>query len=129
MAWGEYNAQVKEVLDDMLLGDPEVEPRKAFGYPAYSINGKMFACVYADGVSIKLPAERAAELVESERYALFEPMEGRKMREWVVVSHDDPEQLRDDAPLFKESLDYVYHVSKSAKAAKPRKSPGKKGRA
>ncbi|MBU1670358.1 MAG: TfoX/Sxy family protein [Actinobacteria bacterium] len=113
MAWGDYSARVKEVLDDMLLGDPEVEPRKAFGYPSYSVNGKMFACVYGDGVSIKLPAERAAELVEGEGYALFEPMEGRKMREWVVVSHADPEEFRADADLLKESLDYVYHASKS----------------
>ena len=52
----------KAVLDGLLLGMPGVKASKAFGYPAYKVNGRVFAFV-GTGVSIKLPAPRVQELI------------------------------------------------------------------
>ena len=41
----------------MLLGLPGAKAGKMFGYEAYYVFGKMFACIYGDGVGIKVPEE------------------------------------------------------------------------
>ena len=57
-----YNPVHKAILDDLFLAIPGVEPGKMFGYPAYYVKGKLFACVYENGVGIRGPAAMAAEL-------------------------------------------------------------------
>ena len=47
-----FNPAHKEVLDDVLLQIPGVVGGMMFGYPAYYINRKLFACIYEEGVGI-----------------------------------------------------------------------------
>ena len=54
MAKARYNQKIKESLDLFLLGLPGIVPGKMFGYPAYYVGKKLFACVYEDGVGIKV---------------------------------------------------------------------------
>ncbi|HEY5526023.1 MAG TPA: MmcQ/YjbR family DNA-binding protein [Candidatus Anoxymicrobiaceae bacterium] len=104
----------KEALDAFLLDNPEVEPGKAFGMPAYYVNGKMFARVFGDGVTVKLPADDVGELLEREGVSEFQPMEGRKMKNWVVIRRDDPSDLVKDRDIFQTAFDYVYALTKEA---------------
>lgn len=55
MTKANFNADIKGVMDSMLLDMPQVKPGKMFGYPAYYVKGKMFACVYENGVGLKVP--------------------------------------------------------------------------
>ena len=59
-----FNPEHKEFLDGFLLSCYDVQTKKMFGYPAYWINGKMFACLYEDGVGIKIPESLTTELLE-----------------------------------------------------------------
>ena len=52
-----FNPKHKEVLDSVLLQMPGVVAGTMFGYPAYYINKKLFACLYEEGVGIKVPAQ------------------------------------------------------------------------
>ncbi|HEY5503069.1 MAG TPA: TfoX/Sxy family protein [Candidatus Anoxymicrobiaceae bacterium] len=110
-----FDPQIKEVLDSFLLDDPEVEPGKAFGMPAYYVNGKMFAGVFGDGATIKVPAETAAELLERDGVDEFQPMAGRTMKNWVIIRHDDPADYEGDKDLFSAAFDYVYALTKAKK--------------
>ena len=122
-----YDPEVKEVLDSMLLDNVEVEPGKAFGLPAYYINGKMFAAVYEDGATIKVPEETAAELLERDGMHEFRPMDKHVMKNWVLIRRESPEDYREDKELFQLAFDHVYVLSKQKKPAKKKKKPVAEG--
>ncbi len=66
--------------------------------PSPKVGGKVFAGDWNGELVVKLPAERVEALIAAGEGALFAPMEGRVMKEWVVVL--------DDA-LAREALDFV----------------------
>ena len=75
-----FNPEVKEVLDSFLLENPEVEAGKAFGLPAYYVNGKMFASVYENGATIKVPIAMVEELLQKDGISEFRPMDKHVMK-------------------------------------------------
>lgn len=101
-----FNPKHKEVLDDFLLKIPEVRAGKMFGYPAYYVGRKLFASLYLDGVCLKLPKPRVDELLTQEDYGSFEPM-GKKMKEWILITHKNFEDYLEDKKIFSESIQYV----------------------
>jgi hypothetical protein len=102
----EYTAGHKQVLDKMLLGLPGVRAGKMFGFPGYYVGPKLFACVYGQGVALKLPQSRAEELIGSRGIEPFFPL-GRRMKEWVMIKRKRSGGLRQLEKLFHESVDYV----------------------
>lgn len=65
--------------------DTRAVKRPMFGYPAGFVNGNMFAGTYRDKIVVRLPEADRAALLRHKRAAVFEPMPGRPMREYVVV--------------------------------------------
>jgi hypothetical protein len=120
-----FDPAVKDVLDSFILENVEIEPGKAFGLPAYYVNGKMFAAVYGEGATIKVPEETASELLELENIEPFRPMERHTMKNWLLIRHDDPEDFRGDRELFQAAFEYVYVLSKE-KTGKGKVKKGKK---
>jgi hypothetical protein len=101
----------KAVLDDMLLDDPRIRPGKMFGFPAYFVGKKLAICLYEDGVGIKLPAASVAPILEGDRNARpFQPLGKHVMREWVQIDLADSDGYRAYAPLFEESIEYLFGV-------------------
>ena len=101
-----YNADFKDVLDDVLLAIPGVKGGKAFGYPAYRVNGKIFCFVVSQAVTIKLPAARVQALIaDMPEVAPFEA--NGIWREWVALRHADADDYRRHEDLFHESLEFV----------------------
>ena len=84
----QFNIENKKVLDSFLLKTPGVVSGKMFGYPAYYIKQKLFACVYEDGVGIKIPEDKANELVGKEGIIPFQPLGRAKMREWIQINRE-----------------------------------------
>ena len=78
-----------------------------FGYPAYYINKRMFACVYEEGIGIKIPENLAEELVGREGITYFQPMGRRKMREWIQIERKNPEDYVKDIDIFISSMNFV----------------------
>lgn len=113
-----YSREIRDVLDSFLLENPDVEPGKAFGMPAYYINGKMFAGVYEDGATIKVPEETAAELLERDGFEEFRPMDRHTMKNWVVIKREDPREYVKDRELFEDAMGYVLLLSKTQKKKK-----------
>jgi hypothetical protein len=113
-----FDPVIKEALDEFLLDDPEVEPGKAFGMPAYYVNGKMFAGVFGDGATVKVPEEMVPELLESPSISEFYPMEGRKMKNWVIIRHDDPADYAGDRAVFQAAFDHVHALTTEIKKKK-----------
>lgn len=58
--------------------------------PGLRVNGRIFAMLARGELVVKLPADRALELVASGAARPFESTPGRPLREWVAVTPDRP---------------------------------------
>jgi hypothetical protein len=105
-----FDIEIKKALDPVLLGIPGVTPGKMFGYPAYYINGKMLACLYEDGVGLKVSEAKAKELIGREGIIPFIPLGRNRMKQWVQINRR-PQDYARDAALFAEAAEYVGSIA------------------
>jgi TfoX/Sxy family transcriptional regulator of competence genes len=83
------------------MKDIECDYRKMFGYPAYFINGNMFAGVFGDKIFIRLSDSDIEKIRREPRdISPFEPMKGRPMKEYVFL----PKSEYSDDAFFDEWL-------------------------
>lgn len=108
-----FNLEHKIVLDSFLLEINGVVPGKMFGYPAYYVNGKLFACLYENGVGIKLPEYKAREFVGEEGIIHFQPLGRRKMKEWIQINRENSEDYLKDKWIFESSIKFVSSLAKN----------------
>ena len=83
------------------VGGPVTEGTM-FGSKGLRTGKKFFATWWHEQLVVKLPAERAAELVGAGQAQPFEPMPGRAMNGWVVVA-----ETADWPPLVDEARAFV----------------------
>ena len=107
---------------DEVMGSFDVQKRKMFGSPVYFVNRNMFCGVHQDAIFMRLSeGDREKLLEEFDEAQIFEPMEGRKMKEYIAV----PEAVYDDPETFNswlgKSFEYV-----SSLPVKPEKKSKKK---
>lgn len=103
-----FSAEHKRVLDELLLGYPQVRPGKMFGFPAYYVGAKLCACLYEQGVGIKLPQPSAAALLAQDANVVpFQPMGKARMREWVQINLERSEEYRGYLAVFDEAIRYL----------------------
>jgi len=112
MSKARYNSELKDVIDSFMLEMEDVHEGKMFGFPAYYINKKLIACIYEDGVGIKVPEILATELREQEGITYFQPLGRRKMKEWIQINRKDPNEFLKDIEIFNESVSYVAALEK-----------------
>jgi len=78
------------------------ERRKMFGYPCCFLDGNMFIGTFGENLILRLgPKQREAALSTHRDMAIFEPVPGRKMKEYVLV----PKKVREDPAAFDRLLD------------------------
>jgi TfoX/Sxy family transcriptional regulator of competence genes len=112
MTKAKYNQDIKEKLDLFLLELPGVTAGKMFGYPAYYVGKKLFACVYEDGVGLKVPQGLAEELVKTEGITYFQPMGRAKMKQWIQINRQELDDYLKDKDIFNASIDFVLKNAK-----------------
>ena len=106
------NERHKAVLDSLLLALSGVVSGKMFGYPAYYVKRKLFACVYGDGVGVKVRKEFAKDLLSEDDIVPFQPMGKARMRERIQINHSNSEDYRRDIEIFKAAVAYVGALKK-----------------
>ena len=120
MKWRKPPDELVEYFNDIIPDGPApVEFRPMFGAPCYWTGGNMFAALHQESMIVRLSeADRAALLAEPGA-ALFEPMEGRPMREYVVMP---PAIVRDrDAVRGWLAQGLAFAASLPPKEKKPRR--------
>src|SRR6266571_2142569 len=75
----------KAWFESLVPDDPRVRSRPMFGNRAAFVNGNMFLALFGMDVAIRLSAEDRSELLKQKGAAIFEPMPGRAMKEYVVL--------------------------------------------
>jgi TfoX/Sxy family transcriptional regulator of competence genes len=82
VAWKRSPPELIATFEKAKPADPAVQLRPMFGYPAFFLNGKMFAGTFQDKVVVKLGDDR---IPGAKTAKTFEPMPGRPMTGFVVV--------------------------------------------
>ncbi len=95
-------------LVERFTAEPGVRPpepgSRRFGSTALTVDGSIFAMLTRGELVVKLPAARVTALVGEGTGRPFTAGKGRPMREWVVVTDDDPVVWED---LAREALTFV----------------------
>jgi TfoX/Sxy family transcriptional regulator of competence genes len=120
MTWRKPSEDLVALLDKVVSqGEAAVEFKPMFGGPCYWCGGNMFAAVHQESIIVRLGEQDRAALLAEPGAHLFEPMEGRPMREYVVF----PEAMLADRDALSAWLGkgLAYAASLPPKEKKPRK--------
>lgn len=94
-----------EAISDPLLREPGITEGTGFGSsPGLRVGGRIFAMLVGDGLVVKLPADRCAQLVASKIARPFDRGQGRPLKEWVVVTDTTESEWSN---LAQEAVAYV----------------------
>ena len=118
MAWKKSPEELLTFLSETLK-DVACQKRQMFGYPVYFINNNMFIGTHQDDLILRLAAaDREAALMNYKEIKPFEPVLGRVMKEYVVLS----EALYHNEEIFPEllakSIEYVSSLPPKEKKTK-----------
>jgi hypothetical protein len=102
----------------ILTGHPGVREGRMFGYPAFFVGKRMFACAYGQGVGVKLPADRVCELLKRADILPFRPHGKATMHEWVQINHTRSEDYAADRTLVLDAMHFVSRLQKGGHYAK-----------
>jgi TfoX/Sxy family transcriptional regulator of competence genes len=87
MSWPKASVEKEALLDDLVQGLP-CEKKRMFGAPCFFAKHSMFTGVFAEDIFIRLPDQERSRFVKENKGAkTFEPVEGRKMGEYLIVPH------------------------------------------
>lgn len=115
--WRKSPDDLIALFDAAVPKDKRVERRKMFGYPAAFVNGNLFMGLHQDDFMLRLGESDRAELARRHGGTPFEPMPGRRMREYMVV----PRLLLSSTPSRTEwigrSLAYACSLPPKSKQA------------
>jgi len=97
MAWPKASVELSELIEGAVR--PFAHSKKPmFGAPTYFANDAMFTGVFGDSLFLRLPeADRREFRARYGEATTFEPVEGRAMREYVVLP---PEVYRDPTTIL-----------------------------
>lgn len=98
----------KAQIDALLLKLPGVVSKKINQLDAYFVNDRMFACISANGIGLRLPAATATELQFSRNDVVpFAPGGLSGTKEWIQIDRVEAATYEKDLPLFQASIDFV----------------------
>jgi len=78
-----------------------------FGVPAFLVDGRVFACVWGDGVGLRLPTETAQTVVGLMGLKSFTPFGRSPMRGWIQRDCTDVPEFTPTRKLCDAACAYV----------------------
>ena len=97
-----YRADVVTTLTDIFAA-----------FPVFYTAGKLFACVYGEGVGLKLPPKLVSTLENRPGILPFQPYGKPRMHAWIMLWHERAEDYRDERRLFIASIECVSQAEKT----------------
>lgn len=100
MEWKKAPEELVNFLNEKMK-DKNCDYRKMFGYPAYFVNGYMFAGLHGDKLFLRLSDGDIATAKKSfQGISDFAPVPGRPMKGYIVL----PKTVYSDDKLFEEMI-------------------------
>jgi len=124
--WRKSPPELVALFEAVLAGEPQAERRQMFGYPAAFVNGNLATGLHQADWMVRLgEPDRAALAAQGGRP--FEPMQGRPMREYVVLPKAVLSERRALAGWIRRGIAYTAALpAKTAKKRAAKRSPAHK---
>ena len=118
MKWEKPSQEILDLFEHIVPQGPIIERRKMFGLPCAFINNNMFIGVHQHSMILRLSEQDRTTFLELSDATRFEPMPGRIMKEYVVLT---PAILNNEDQLsqwIKKSVNYVSSLPPKEKKKK-----------
>ena len=113
-----------EYVSEIMLKDSRVSESMVFGSPCLAVGPKAFAVHYKENLVVRLPAERARELINSHEGLKFDPLEsGWALEGWVMIQPDYGRHERLWVSFAEEARDYAVATVGPGDAPAPAAEP------
>ena len=95
----EWEKSPQELVDrfyEAMKAFPQAELRKMFGYPCAFLHGNMVVGLHESNLAVRLPPAEREEALKKGHGAIFAPIAGRVMKEYVALAPNliaDPKRL------------------------------------
>lgn len=110
MAWSKSPQYLIELFEKSVPDAPSVSRRKMFGYPAAFANGNLFIGLHQNDYIMRLSDNDRERFSAAYGEQTFEPMAGRRMREYVRLPEELLTDARRRAVWIRRSLAYAESV-------------------
>lgn len=119
MTWESSSEQLVQLFGELVRSDVRVVEKKMFGWPSAFVNGNLACGLHKEAIIFRLPEADQSEFLSQEGAGDFEPMPGRRMRGYYLLSSA---LTRDRAVLsrwFGRSVEFT--ATLPAKEPRPKK--------
>jgi TfoX/Sxy family transcriptional regulator of competence genes len=121
MTWEKSSAALADLFSELVPKQPNVEQKKMFGWPCGFVNGNLFAGLHKESMLFRLSEKDQAAFLRLDGAADFEPMPGRKMKGYTILSDPLARDRKELAKWIGRSLEHVRGLpSKAKKKAAPK---------
>jgi hypothetical protein len=123
--WRQSPEALMRRFSELVPEDPRVSRRKMFGYPCAFVGGNLFMGLHQEAMILRLSDDDRSAFLGLKGTAIFEPMPGRPMREYVVVPPGLLGRTAALSPWIRRALSYAAAIP--PKKAGRSKSTAKRG--
>ncbi len=116
------SSELVELFREVIPPDSRVEVKKMFGWPCGFVNGKLFFGLFKQMMLFRLPEDEQLEFLKMKGAARFEPMPGRKSKNFVVLA--EPQEA--DRALLDRWIERALVFGESLPAKRAKKTAKKK---
>ena len=106
-------------FEGLIPANRDLQVRKVFGQPAAFVAGNMFFGVFGEQLFIRLSEKDRAEAEKIPGVRPFEPMQGRPMREYVVLPDCLLGDRRESERWVDRALQYAAGLAPKKKGKPP----------
>src|SRR5215471_18570490 len=116
MTWEKSSQELIDLFTSLAPTAAGVQQKKMFGWPCSFVNGNLFAGLHKQSMIFRLSEADQAAFLKMEGAAEFEPMPGRKMRGYVILSEPGRRDRKELTRWIERSLRFAAALpSKAAK--------------
>jgi len=125
-SWEKSSLQLVTLFGQLSPKNSAVTEKLMFGCPCCFANGNLFCGLHKQGMIFRLPEADRLAFLKLKDAANFEPMPGRKMKNYVILQNPPSHDHKELSRWMGRSLDFALTLPPKIKAKDAKKSPPKK---
>jgi TfoX/Sxy family transcriptional regulator of competence genes len=127
MTWEKSPQELIDLFTSLAPTAPGVEQKKMFGWPCCFVHGNLFAGLHKQSMIFRLSETDQTAFLKIEGAAEFEPMPGRKMRGYVILSEPVTRDRKELARWISRAHQFASALPPKEKSARRAAKTKRKG--
>ena len=129
MTWEKSSQELVDLFTSLAPTGAGVEQKKMFGWPCCFFNGNLFIGLHKQSMIFRLAEADRADFLKLDGASEFEPMPGRKMKGYVILSEPAQRDPKELSQWINRSLQFASALPAKEKAARPAAKTKRKSKA